>query len=338
MDMQDTAKTLLRSARRQAVRAAAMLGIPALWQQVTGRRHLILLFHRVRPAGVPQDRFDTCPSHSIDVFRAVLEYVAERFRVVGLRELVARRTERTLLAAITFDDGWRDTYDVAFPVLRKLELPATVFVTTEKIGSSQPFWQQTLGAVFRRAVEERDVAAQGALRSVLDTMEDGRLAANHYRQTVIHWKQLPPDERERKLALLLAACPGPAAGPRLFLSPGEIKEMHSAGIEFGSHTVSHELLDACSPEKLDYELRESKAQLETILGEPVESIAYPNGNFSPLVVEKTQAAGYCIGCTVEPGRVGARNDPLLLARVEPEWDEAPAASRFDRSEFAWRTR
>lgn len=306
------------------MRAAAALGIPALYRRITGRRHLILLFHRVRPEGVPQDPFDTCPSHAVEVFRAVLEYVANAFLVVGLRELVARRNERRPLAAITFDDGWRDTYAVAFPLLKQLGLPATVFLTSAKIGAAQPFWQQILGAVFRRAVEEHDPTAREALRRVLDAPEDCQLTAAAYRQTVIQWKRLPAGEREKRIASLLADCPNPRAGPRCFLSVAEIKEMHAAGIEFGSHTVNHELLDACSPQRLDYELRESKAQIEAIIGEPVESIAYPDGTFTRLVVRRAQAAGYRIGCTTRALLVGPSESPLLLPRLDLDRGVVPA--------------
>ncbi|MGQ9561864.1 MAG: polysaccharide deacetylase family protein, partial [Candidatus Oleimicrobiaceae bacterium] len=336
--LRETTKAFLRGARRQVVRAAVVLRIPALYRLITRRRHLILVFHRVRADGAPQDRFDTCPSHPVEVFRAVLEYVADDFRVVGLRELVARRRERTPLAAITFDDGWRETYEVAFPLLKQLGLPATVFLTSAKIGASQPFWQQILGGVFRRAVEHHLGFAREALRRVLDAPEDCQLTARAYRQTVTEWKRLPPGEREKRIASLLADCPNPRAGPRCFLSVAEIKEMQPAGIEFGSHTLNHELLDACSPQRLDYELRESKAQIEAIAGDPVESIAYPNGNFSRLVLARAYTAGYRIGCTVARGRIGVQDDPLLLPRVEPEWDFAPLQARFDRSKFVWLAR
>ncbi len=338
MGLQETAKTILRRARREAVRVAARAGVPALYQRITGRRHLILLFHHIRAPGVPLDPFDTCPSHSVEVLRAVVEYLTNHFRVVGLRELVARRHERVPLAAITFDDGWRDTYDVAFPLLREFGVPATVFVTTGKIGSYQGFWQQVLGDMFRHAVVQGDAAAAQTLRKLIGAPQDSQFTAAHYRQTVIQWKGLPRHERARKIATLLAEHPDDSPGPRCFLSVAEIKEMHSAGIEFGSHTVHHELLDACPADRLDYELAESKAQIEAIVGDRVESIAYPNGNFSELVVSRSEALGYQMGCTVERRRIGVRENVLTLPRVEPEWDCPWGEACFDERGFVMRIR
>ena len=105
------------------------------------------------PAGQPADPLDTCPSVSVACFRKVLEHVRERFTVLPLEEICGYAGEVPAIA-VTFDDGWRDSFDVAFPVLRKLGIPATMFITTGKIGSSEPFWQQALGWAFRHAGED----------------------------------------------------------------------------------------------------------------------------------------------------------------------------------------
>ena len=131
-----------------------------LWlESMLGRRHhLIWAFHRVRPSGQPRDRFDSCPSVSVDALRTLLQYVKNRFEVVHLSNLFKLRNDSKPLAAITFDDGWRDNFDLAFPLLVELQIPATVFITTGKIGSCQPFWQQCLGSVFRAASMKQRLA------------------------------------------------------------------------------------------------------------------------------------------------------------------------------------
>lgn len=336
--MNHQVKTILHQAKRQAIGTAARLGVPALWQHVTGRRHLILMFHRIRPTGQPLDPFDTCPSYPVDVFRVLLEYVANRFQVVTLHELVSRLAERRPLAAITFDDGWRDNYDLGFAVLNELNLPATVFLTAGKIGSSEPFWQQTLGERFRLANEANDSADVATLRSVLDVPEKTSLNPTGYRQTVLHWKRLSPRDRRERIRRLLAVSADQSEGPRRFLSAWEIREMRNAGIEFGSHTVSHQLLAGCQPDDLQHELADSKAQIEDLVKEPVDSIAYPNGSFSESVVRTARAIGYQIGCTIYPARVGAKDDPLLLPRVDPDCGCRKAPGRFDPWEFAWRSK
>ena len=144
-----------RETYRGLVKGIHRCAVPAMWRALTGRRHVILTFHHVRAAGQPADPFDTCPSVSVETFRQILEHVRERFVVLPLRELCDGRAGRDAAAAITFDDGWRDNYDVAFPILRDLGIPATIFITTGKIGSEEPFWQQVLGQMFRAAMLAR---------------------------------------------------------------------------------------------------------------------------------------------------------------------------------------
>jgi len=95
---------------------------------LTGRRHIILTFHRIRAVGLSVDPFDSCPSMAVEIFRQILNYVKSRFTICSLREMCNNRSCRDAAAVITFDDGWRDNYDVAFPILRELKITATVFV------------------------------------------------------------------------------------------------------------------------------------------------------------------------------------------------------------------
>ncbi|NLF07968.1 MAG: polysaccharide deacetylase family protein, partial [Pirellulaceae bacterium] len=179
-----------RMAYRGMVGATRRCGVPALWRTLSGRRHIILTFHRVRPSGAPADSFDTCPSTSADEFRRILQQLRERFAVVPLDELCARRAEKRPLAAVTFDDGWRDNYTLALPILRELDVPATIFITTGKIGCSAPFWQQELGRAFRIAGEQPAGEAAHRLRSLLGLPPGRPFTPELYRHTVLRWKRI----------------------------------------------------------------------------------------------------------------------------------------------------
>jgi peptidoglycan/xylan/chitin deacetylase (PgdA/CDA1 family) len=328
----------MRAVRRELIRCAVASGISRFARTLRGRRHVILTFHRVRPNGEPLDPFDTCPSVTVSVFRNVLEYVASRFDVVPLSDLTQRGPGDRPAAAITFDDGWRDNFDLAFPVLRQLNLPATIFVTTGKIGASQPFWQQELGRLFREAKPT--------------------LAHRDYRTTVQQWKMLTEGERGERLRDLGCGAgeerlwspvgrpfqadqdglERPSYEERCFLSADEIREMAGSGIEFGSHTVNHAILTQLSPNALRAELAESKTALESIIGRAVDTLAYPNGDCSDVVVRCAQETGYRIGCTTRSARVASTDHPLRLPRVEPEWDFPSSDCPFDETMFQWRVR
>ena len=311
--------TRRRSVWPKAVLLSVRSGLIRSYDAFTGRRHLVLVFHRIRPSGVPRPAFDSCPSHSIERFRDVLVWLCASFHVVPLRRLVSLPPKAPPAAAITFDDGWRDTYDVAWPVLRELGIPATVFVTVGKIGRSEPFWQQELGHFFERALQDSSGVAKRRLLAALGMRQDLAVTEELFEVTVARWKLL--DERWREGRMLQAGWDPDAGGeaPRCFLNESEIRALARAGIEIGSHGLTHTILSHEEPATVERELTVSRAALESIIGERVNSIAYPDGGQNASVVACARRAGVEIGCVTRARRMSHRDDPQRLPRMEPCW-------------------
>lgn len=99
------------------------------------------------------------------------------------------------------------------------------------------------------------------------------------------------------------------------LSSEELRAMDAAGMEIGSHTRAHSPLTELAPDAVHEELRTSKAELEGILGHPVESFAYPYGKFNDAVVDAVRTAGYGAACTTRPGWATRDGDPHRLRRL-----------------------
>jgi peptidoglycan/xylan/chitin deacetylase (PgdA/CDA1 family) len=108
----------------------------------------------------------------------------------------------------------------------------------------------------------------------------------------------------------------------------QVKEMHSAGIEFGSHTVSHPYLANLTVEELNFELMNSKIAIESQLGTQVYSIAYPFGNYSARVMECSMKNGYHFGISYEHNtwKYGRMND-FAIPRIHVESDVTLALFR-----------
>lgn len=325
---------LLDALPRHVARSIVRTGFVTFRQRISTRRHVILTFHRVRTSGQPLDPFDTCPSVTISMFREILKYLVANSQVLRLGELADNfRSLTAPTAAITFDDGWRDNYDLAFPVLQEFGLPATIFVTTGKIGSSEPFWQQCLGSLFRRAATDGDSQAANALREMFGFT---RLSKRMYRTAVAQWKKLSTASRDVFMAQLVPHAGNGAAMRRCFLNETEMQEMARGGIDFGSHTVSHSILTECRPADVASELADSKAELERIVGSTVDMLAYPNGGFSNEILNTARDLGYRVGCTTRCERVGPNDKLLALPRIEPPWDHPDLT--FDEPMFRWRAR
>src|SRR5438132_9371928 len=111
------------------------------------RRFQILAYHKVSPD--PHPFFE--PVHPA-LFEQQMQFLSRCYRVMPLLEIVKRNVcgdvpDRAV--AITFDDGYRDNYEYAFPILKKFGLPATIFVATGAIDTGEPLWHDRIFDAFR---------------------------------------------------------------------------------------------------------------------------------------------------------------------------------------------
>ncbi len=284
------------------------------WLVHPWKNHLILTFHRIRSGGDPFSFYDTCPSIPIRLFSELIFYVKNNYKVVTLKYLSEQRSSKTPLAAITFDDGWLDNYQYAYPILKDCGVPATIFVTTGKIGSTDPFWQQKLGFVFQSVLDNRDPQLEMGLRSLIQCRSQDPIKKELFFKTVRKWKSLSLDDIQSKLEDLPIDLN--KNKKRLFLNHEEIMEMSRYAIDFGSHTVDHTILTNENEIEVAFQLKESKQSLEQLLQNPVYAFAYPNGDYSSKVAMIARQTGYTVGCTTKKKKVSDKDSLLKLPRIE----------------------
>jgi hypothetical protein len=104
-------------------------------------------------------------------------------------------------------------------------------------------------------------------------------------------------------------------GKRHFAVPSLLRDAHSAGMELGTHGVTHRFLSDLPAAEISVELASSKAFLEDLLGAPVKTASVPGGGWSPLVASHARECGYAALCTSRPGVNDRRTDPFALRRV-----------------------
>jgi len=278
----------------------------------------ILSYHRVS-----DDRDPFLPPLPIRTFRAQMEYLASDFNVVSLEEAVERLGAGDLPAnalAITFDDGYRDNYLHAFPVLRRCSLPATFFLTTGAIGTGAVLWHDRVFHAFQQtALASLHGYPRPADTHRLDTRED-KLAAQRaildFLRTVEAAEQ--PSWIERLEAALSVHSRKTDRG--LMLSWEEVREMHGAGYSIGSHTVSHPILTRLSLAAARREMLESKEAIEKAVGATVRTFAYPNGSaadFTQTHKDVLRELGYGSAVTTIFGVNRPTHDPFELKRISP---------------------
>jgi len=305
------------------------------WRLVRGksgvsirRRHedpfLILIYHRViepRPFNLES----TAPC----AFEGQMRYLARHFQVAPLAEIIERTRSGAPIPprslAITFDDGYEDNYTHAFPVLRALGLPATIFLTTGWIDTDEVPWFDRVLDAFRRSTRdsialpgepERTLLGQGAVRE--------RLAIRAL------YALMRVQDSERRIAqesLIAELAPGDKGPRKAMLQWPQIREMASSGISFGGHTVTHPILSRMPEEDVRRELAESKKRIEEETQSPVTLLAYPVGrrvDYSPAVLGLARELGYTAAVTTTVGVNARGDDPFLLKRIKPLGSDVPS--------------
>lgn len=278
----------------------------------------ILIFHRVHAHSDPL--FPDEPDAAS--FAELLTWVRSAFTVIPLDRAVAALRSASLpprALAITFDDGYRDNYEVALPLLNKHGMTATFFVAAGFLNGGR-MWNDTVIEAVRRAKgNELD------LRSLALGRHDVRSAAS--RRAVIdrllpQIKYLAPAERASTVAAI-AAHSGVSLPDDLMMSSTQLQALRRAGMTVGGHTRTHPILSTLDERNAYEEIAGGKADLERILGEPVTLFAYPNGkpgrDYLGRHVEMVARAGFVAAVSTSVGVARAGADLLQLPRFTP-WD------------------
>jgi peptidoglycan/xylan/chitin deacetylase (PgdA/CDA1 family) len=308
--------------RQSVIRLAVGLNIDDLANSVFerfSRRFQILTYHKVSPD--PHPFF--APTHPA-VFEQQMQFLSTYYRVMPLAELVERSQQGDVpprSVAVTFDDGYRDNYDFAFPILKKWRIPATIFVATGVIETGETLWHDRIFDAFRFATAEQarhepPAQRQRRLESALER------ARSLYGEERRQWlrevdEQLKPFSLENQASRML--------------NWSQIREMQSFGVDFGSHTVTHPILSRIPRHEMLTEIRESKQHLEEQLRVPITSFAYPNGranDYNEDVKSALRESGYCFAVTTRLGINAPLGNPFELKRGQP-WQDDIDIFRFN---------
>ncbi|MFN0085071.1 MAG: polysaccharide deacetylase family protein [Blastocatellia bacterium] len=306
--------------KKAALELISAAGAFAPFRWITRGDALVLMYHRF---GESNDGV-TVPPES---FARQVAYLNAHYRIVPLTTIAdylkaGERLPRGL-AVITVDDGYNDFYEAAFPILRKEGVTATVFLVTDFV--SQRAWMPADRAAFLTAQaaggEYQLAIGRERLRIALGEAASRDAAAARINTALL---AIPHEERTEAVGGVARALdvPLPIIPPKEFgaLHWGQVREMAMAGIEFGSHTVTHAMLTQISEVKMRREVAESRAQIEDELGRTSDIFSYPNGEMNDRVREAVVRAGYRGAGSSAPGFNDAQVDPFAIRRIYAETD------------------
>ena len=287
--------------------------------------YLILMYHRIiRPEDsvVPlQPGMYVTPA----TFKLHLAFLKRYYSIISLDQLIDilhggnDNSGKKPLCAITFDDGWLDFHRHAFPLLKKFQTQATVFLPTNYIGTHKWFWTDRLAFLLHQ-IRKNDIKST-ALQSptARQIMALHGSIDNIIEKSTHLLKAHPADIIEGTIDDLQSAIDLEfLPRNRSFINWQEARDMKNSGlVSFGSHTVNHAILTNVTDEQLQMELRQSMETL--ILEQTVDRnfipFCYPNGNHNSHIDHCVESAGYRAGLTTEMGWNGPNASPFTLKRI-----------------------
>lgn len=280
----------------------------------SARGGLILSLHRVLPSMEAEESLEPVITTTDRVFEQFLNLVQEEFQVVSLQQLLRQPEEKDgrQRVAITFDDGWAETYTSAYPLLLRYGLPATVFLCPGLMEEGQMLPEERFARIWRWCGKRQQMEM---LREDLrkwgftgDESSARKVWSRPMRRLAIHAKLLMLNHLEAKYLV-------PDCGRRQFLTWDEVRIMRRSNITFGSHTMHHASLTAEPDPSLEEELAGSREAIASKLQEEVDYLAYPNGAFNQHVKDAARAAGYTHCFTAQQGIVRRDADAYSIPRI-----------------------
>ena len=330
------ARRTVKGAAAVALHYSGARGLLSTLQRraVGGRRVLILSYHRV-VGNIELEAKRGLPTLNIsqETFRKHLETLQETHDIVRLDDALdildgSRRASRDV-AVITFDDGYRDVYTWAYPVMKQMHVPAVVYVPSNFIGTTDMrLGHDRLWAVLVRMRERKlgplSVGVQGEQEQWLTEAFEGAHTPNKVLERLIgkHSTQglyRLADALEERLGLKGEPVPeGQTA-----MSWEMLREMDAHGVETGGHTADHTVLTNSVLSDARREVAECKRVIEKNLGKAIHHFAYCNGYYSAGVAQALRAEGFRSGVTTEDMSNVPGTDPFALKR-KVLWENSSA--------------
>lgn len=242
-------------------------------RRVRKAKYVVLTYHRVGTRGIPL----YC-TLSRWLFEEQMRYLAGNCRVISVRQMVAeleKPQNSGQAVSITFDDGYLGTYREAYPILRKYNLPATVYLPAAAIETGNILWYDRIFLGFQKAPSKLTVDLNRPQTYALATFAERIEAAT---AVVTYLRSRPDGERQQWCKDFESRVPLSASDTcGAMVTWEQVREMQRGGVDFGAHTMTHPVVSRLHPEELRREVAESKWLIEQRLRAPIETFAFPFG-------------------------------------------------------------
>ena len=304
--------------REFLARAFGQLGLLSLLEQTITRRRprlVVLTYHRIADPAT-ELFYDPIVSATPEAFRTQVRWLSDRVRLINLDELTDQLLSGLACAEpmmlLTFDDAYRDNFDLAVPLLRERNIPAVFFIPTAFLETPALPWWDYVAYVIKKTNIPRFVIERGSKASYPPVEIDlESLSRTDAIMKIIRafLDGTIPEERwflDRLSERCMVNVDIESLGPKLFMSWSNVREIadSDAALAIGSHTHSHHNLATLDADTQRDELARSKHLLEAKLKREIKALAYPYGwpkTYTTQTKALTAEAGYQLAFSAHEG-------------------------------------
>lgn len=282
---------------------------------------LTLLYHRVRTYSKDVQLLSVTPEH----FAGQMDWLKANYKIIRFDENWDQLEGAAV--CITFDDGYRDNFHTAAPILEQRQIPATVFVATGNMDTGRELWWDELernllinkkypstfrltdgmfGCEWNVETPERREDLYYTLHWLMGHVEVDR--RNDWLRQLQEWNGYTENGREENHCVQLA----------------DFRKMNTSVIQIGAHTVNHPVLSRLTADGQREEIERSKQHLETVLVQPIITFSYPFGGMSDYgeeTIKVCRELGFSKVAANIPGIWETGNDLYQIPRhIVRDWD------------------
>jgi peptidoglycan/xylan/chitin deacetylase (PgdA/CDA1 family) len=323
--MRKTIKTILSQSR-------------ILWPlKVFQQNHIIIFnYHRIRGNNLNNVFDDSVFGPDAIRFRQEMEWLKKETRILSEDELIDivynNKKIKDVCSMVTFDDGYRDNFDIAYPILRDLKIPATFFIPTHQLSTRQVGWWDIVAYLVKQTVL-KSFTFQNIDYAITDK---NKLIKHFNNQIKVLDSNLVKEFLIELSNSLKVEFPSIELQTKELMTWEQVKLVSNNGISIGSHSHDHSILSRQSQETLTTQLSKSIAILESKIDKKIKSIAYPVGgyqHFNQLTKDVSKQLGFKLGFSFLTG-INSKDeiDPFNVKRmsIRPEWENLDMALAFPK--------
>ncbi len=254
-------------------------------------------------------------------FARQMAYIKRHYHVLTISEIltndgrISSFKDARPRAVITFDDGYRNNYTNAFPILRRLGLPAVIFLATDYLKSAKLFWfDRVIYSLQKSACQVLNISI-GMYRMPSGPPEKRWNAIN---RILTDLKLEAHDKREKLTEEIEEVCgvKYEGQGELDIMNWKEVEEMSRSGlVEFGSHAHRHEILTQLTPDQVRQSVCVSVRIIKEHTGQDQVGFSFPNGNYNPSIIEVLKTCGIKYAVTTSNALWSNPCSPFEIPRI-----------------------